>query len=159
MYHYQNLPNPRPHTADDLRRINHTPFMRASHITITALEGDRAAGELEVLPGMLNHHGFVHGGVLTMLADTVAGTAAGARGGRCVTLDNTMHYLRPAVGGRIFCAAEPVRVGRTISTVDASLTDQEGRQVARGTFTFHINRGLQQIPALPDTGGQSTGHN
>lgn len=137
----------RPDT-DRIRYINDIAFMRASHITMTHLETDQASGELEVTPHALNHHGFVHGGMLTMLADSIAGAAAGSRGGRCVTLDNTMHYLRPATGGRIFCSAAPVRVGRTISTFDAVLTDEEGHTVAKGTFTFHINRGIQEIPVM-----------
>lgn len=141
-------PASRTEYADHIRYINDIAFMRASHITMTQLATDYAAGELEVAPEMLNHHGFVHGGMLTMLADSIAGAAAGSRGGRCVTLDNTMHYLRPAIGSRIFCSAAPVRVGRTISTFDAQLTDDQGRVVAKGTFTFHINRDVQQRPIM-----------
>lgn len=128
--------------------INDIAFMRANHITMIHLDTDHASGEMTVVPEMLNHHGFVHGGILTLLADTIAGAAAGSRGGRCVTLDNTMHYLRPAVCSRIFCSAVPVRVGRTISTFEALLTDEDGRALAKGTFTFHINRGIKKIPLM-----------
>ena len=121
-------------------RINDTPFMRASHIRVTHLELDRARGVLEVHPESLNPHGFVHGGMLTALADTLGGVAASTRGGRCVTVNNTMSYLRPAVGSRIYGEVTPVRVGRTITVMDASLTDEEGRLVAKGTFTFHLDR-------------------
>lgn len=121
-------------------RINDTPFMRASHIRVTHLEQDRARGVLEVRPESLNPHGFVHGGMLTALADTLGGVAASTRGGRCVTVNNTMSYLRPAVGSRIYGEVTPVRVGRTITVMDTSLTDEEGRLVAKGTFTFHLDR-------------------
>ena len=137
-----------PEKAAHIRYINDIAFMRASHITMTQLETDYAAGEMEVTDEKLNHHGFLHGGMLTMLADSIAGAAAGSRGGRCVTLDNTMHYLRPATGRRIFCSASPVRVGRTVSTFEALLTDEEGRTVAKGTFTFHINRGILECPIM-----------
>ena len=121
-------------------RINDTPFMRASHIRVTHLEQDRARGILAVHPESLNPHGFVHGGVLTALADTLGGVAASTRGGRCVTVNNTMSYLRPAVGSRIYGSVTPVRVGRTITVLDISLTDDQGRLVAKGTFTFHLDR-------------------
>ena len=127
-------------SSERIARLNATPFMQASHISITWQEGDRARGELSVHPESLNPHGFVHGGVLTGLADTVSGSAAASRGGRCVTASSTMNYLRPAVGSRIYCSAEPVRVGKTICVFDASLTDEAGRLVAKGTFTFHLDR-------------------
>ena len=128
--------------SDRAARVNATPFMQASHITITHLEEDRARGELAVHPESLNPHGFVHGGVLTGLADTIAGAAASSRGGRCVTVNNSMSYLRPATGNRIFCVAGPVRVGKNICVFDNSLTDEGGRLVAKGTFTFHLDRDL-----------------
>lgn len=127
-------------SSDRIARINATPFMQTSHFTITWQEGDCARGELAVHPESLNPHGFVHGGILTGLADTVAGFAAASRGGRCVTVSSTMNYLRPAVGSLIACSVEPVRVGKTICVFDASLTDEVGRLVAKGTFTFHLDR-------------------
>ena len=129
-------------SSERIARVNATPFMQTSHFTITWQEGDEARGELAVHPESLNPHGFVHGGVLTGLADTVAGVAATSRGGRCVTVSSVMNYLRPAVGSRIFCRAEPVRVGKTISVFDTRLTDETGRLVATGTFTFHLDRSL-----------------
>ena len=126
--------------SERIARLNAAPFMQVNHISVTSLEEDRASGELTVCPESLNPHGFVHGGVLTGLADTVAGVAAASRGGRCVTVSSTMNYLRPATGSKIFCAAQPVRVGKTICVFDAALTDEEDRLVAKGTFTFHLDR-------------------
>lgn len=123
-----------------LARINAGTFMCTHHLAITRLEKDCAEGELEVWPDTLNPHGFVHGGALTALADTVAGVAASTRGGRCVTLNQFMSYLRPATGRKILCRASPQRVGRTVSVFNVTLTDSEGRMVATGTFTFHVDR-------------------
>lgn len=126
--------------SERIYRGNERPFMSALHITLTHLERDYAEGELEIQPDSLNPHGYVHGGCLTALADTVAGNAAASRGGYCVTINNTMNYLRPATGTKIRCTAKPQRVGRTVSVFDAVLTDDQDRTVATGTFTFHLER-------------------
>ena len=47
-----------------------------------------------------------------------------------------MQYLAPAKGARIFCTATPKKLGRTVQVYDAALTDETGRLVASGTYTF-----------------------
>lgn len=124
-----------------LARVNAPgEFAGVNHIRVTEIREDYAEGELTVGPDSLNPHGMVHGGCLSTLADTVGGVAASTRGGKCVILNNTMNYLAPAAGTVIRCAARPQKVGRTVSVFDAVLTDEAGRTVATGTFTFYIKR-------------------
>ena len=66
----------------------------------------------------------------------MAGTAAFTTGQACVTLDCTMQYLAPARGAQIFCTAVPKKLGRTVLVYDTQLTDEAGRLVAAGTYTF-----------------------
>ena len=115
-------------------------FAGVNHIRVTVIREDYAEGELTVGPDSLNPHGIVHGGCLSTLADTVGGVAASTRGGKCVTLNNTMNYLAPATGAVIRCAARPQKVGRTVSVFDTVLTDEAGRTVATGTYTFYVKR-------------------
>lgn len=127
--------------SETLTRVNReTGFSAANRIYVTRLEQDYAEGELHVGPDSLNPHGIVHGGCLSTLADTVGGVAASTRGGHCVTLTSTMQYLKPAVGAVIRCTARPQKVGRTVSVYDARLTDDQGRLVATGVFTYMIIR-------------------
>ncbi|WP_368243718.1 PaaI family thioesterase, partial [Flavonifractor plautii] len=73
---------------------------------------------------------------LVTLADTVCGTAAFTTGHMCVTLDCSMQYLAPASGARITCTATPRKLGKTVLVYEAVLTDDTGRTVATGVYTF-----------------------
>lgn len=122
-----------------LEQINHNAcFAPANHMYVTEVGEDHSgAGVLEVQdPSSLNPLGMVHGGALVALADTVCGTAAFTCGSTCVTLDCSMQYLAPAMGKRIFCKAVPRKLGRTILVYDTELTDEAGKLVATGTYTF-----------------------
>ena len=135
-----------------MEQINAGGLMQALHMSLIRLERDRAEGTLEVHPDSLNPYGYVHGGILTTLSDTVAGVAAASRGGMSVTLSHTLNYLRPATGRTIYCAATPQRVGKTISVFQVSLTNEDGVLVATGLFTFHIDRtrpGPLKLEELP----------
>ena len=121
-----------------LARVNESGcFAPHNHIYVTELRDDHSAsGVLEIQPSSLNPLGIVHGGALVTLADSVCGTAAFSTGRTCVTLDCSMQYLAPAKGARIFCTATPKKLGRTVQVYDAALTDETGRLVASGTYTF-----------------------
>lgn len=114
----------------------HDPFSHWNHISITRLDGEGAEGMLEIHPNSLNPGGMVHGGALLTLADTVAGTAAYSNGVECVTLDCAMQFLAPGTGTHILCTARPKKIGKTILVYDVTLTRDDGKAVASGTYTF-----------------------
>ena len=62
---------------------------------------------------ILNVHGFVHGGALFSLADTVAGAASFATGRDSVTLTGTINYIKPGTGGKLIGIAQEISRGRT----------------------------------------------
>ena len=96
-------------------------FAPANHMYVTELRPDHSAvGVLEVQPSSLNPMGIVHGGALVTLADTVCGTAAFTTGHMCVTLD----------------CSTPRKLGKTVLVYEAVLTDDTGRTVATGVYTF-----------------------
>ena len=78
------------------------------------------------------------GGALATLMDTVAGCCACSKGGHCVTSNCTMEFLRPAYGKKIYCEATPKKMGRSLSTIQVTLTNDSGDVVATGTFTFFM---------------------
>lgn len=129
--------------GDQIIRTVNRPhqFAYENGIRITAVEPGLARGELAVGPDSVNPHGKVHGGALAALADTVAGCCACAQGGRCVTANSSMEFLRPAGGTKIFCEATPKKLGRTLSVIQVTLTNGEGKTVATGTFTFYMFEG------------------
>ena len=128
----------------DISEVINRPgmFSTENGITVTQLGPDRGEGELQVRSTSLNPHGIVHGGCLYTLADTVAGSAAIAQSGkRCVTVNGTLEFLRPAVGSLIRCVATPKKLGRTLAVMQVELTDDKGKLVATGTFTFFLFEG------------------
>lgn len=108
-------------------------------IAITQARKDYAEGVLTVQPSSYNPNGTVHGGCLFTLADTVAGVAACSRGASCVTVNSSMEFLRPATGARITCTASPKKAGRTLSVIQVTLSNEHGKTVATGTFTFFLS--------------------
>ena len=124
-------------------------FATASGIRITYVGDRRATGELTVTHDSLNPWGFVHGGCLAALADTVAGTAVFTAGYKCVTLSYSFNFLRPAMGAFIRCAATPQKVGRKVSVMDVTLTNDQGKVVATGNFTFSHTGAVEEKDLEP----------
>ena len=126
--------------AEKLARLINRPGLYAyeSGMTVTEIRPGYGEGILKVGPTVMNPHGTVHGGALYTLADTVAGTAACAHGASCVTLDSSMEFLRPATGPTVRCVATPKKEGKNISVMQVVLTNEDGREVATGTFTFYM---------------------
>ena len=120
-----------------LERVNQAgTFSTNSRICVTRIEHGCAEGVLHADESSLNPNGIVHGVCLVTLADTVCGTAAFTTGHMCVTLDCSMQYLAPASGARITCTATPRKLGKTVLVYEAVLTDDTGRTVATGVYTF-----------------------
>lgn len=127
--------------SDLSRLINYSgQFAYENGITVTAARPGYAEGVLEVRPTSSNPWGTVHGGCLYTLADTVAGTAACAHGASCVTVSGTLEFLRPATGPVIQCVATPKKQGQTLSVMQVVLTNDAGKEVATGTFTFFMTQ-------------------
>lgn len=112
-------------------------FSHENGITVTCIEPGLARGELRAGPDSINPHGYIHGGAMATLADTVAGCCACSGGGNCVTASSSMEFLRPAQGD-LFCEATPKKLGRQLSVVQVIITNAEGKTVATGTFTFFM---------------------
>lgn len=126
--------------SDKLTRFINRPglFAYENNMLVTEVRPGYGEGVLEIQPSSSNPQGTVHGGCLYTLADTVAGTAACARGAGCVTVSGTLEFLRPATGKTIRCVATPKKEGKTLSVMQVVLTNDEGKEVATGTFTFFM---------------------
>ena len=121
-------------------RINRPgQFTTENGIRVTGVGDHWCKGELTVCPGSLNPRGIVHGGCLCTLMDTVAGVAACTDGRSCVTLNAALNYLRPAANtGKVYCDTRFIKTGRTVVVVEAILTDDRGKEIATGTYTFFL---------------------
>jgi uncharacterized protein (TIGR00369 family) len=91
----------------------------------------------------LNPAGVVQGGFLASILDSAMGASAvSVVGDRKVTVANTemkVTFLRPArVGDVLTCVATVLKPGRVISFLEAKITDQEDRLVARASSTYFV---------------------
>lgn len=87
-------------------------FSRLLDARLERLEPGRAVLSLPLGPQLLQHHGQVHGGVLSYLADNALTFAAGSLLGEVVTLEFKINYLLPVRSGERL-AAEAVVVGQS----------------------------------------------
>ncbi|UVS77380.1 PaaI family thioesterase [Actinokineospora sp. UTMC 2448] len=117
------------------------PFSRLLGARMVSFGDGEAVLELDVRDELRQQHGFVHGGVLSYLADNALTFAAGAAAGaNLVTSGLSIDYLRPATGRTLRAHARVVRAGRTrvVCRCDISTVDDAGTEtlcaVAQGTI-------------------------
>jgi uncharacterized protein (TIGR00369 family) len=95
---------------------------------------------LPIRDDLRQQHGFVHGGVISYLADNAL-TFAGALslGPRVVTAEYKINYLRPAINGTLIARAKVLYAGRHQATCQCSVFVMDGDRekliaVAQGTI-------------------------
>jgi uncharacterized protein (TIGR00369 family) len=71
---------------------------------------------VNIVDQLQQQHGFVHGGVLSYLADNALTYAGGtALNGPAVTSEMKINYVRPAIGERLVARAIAMHTGKTQS--------------------------------------------
>ena len=108
------------------------------------------AGEVEVaLPfrdDLTQQKGFVHGGILGMIADTACGYAAFSlmpAGCSLVTVEYKINILAPAQGD-LTARGEVVKAGRTLTIARAEVYARDRKHVAT------MQQTLMMLPGTPD---------
>ena len=111
-------------------------FAVYNHIEPVKLERDHVLYKLDIRPESKNPRGYVHGGALCAMADTAAGVAVHSDGRTYVTQADTMHYLSNRMEGTIYAEGTVIHRGRTICIARADITDETGKLLCTGDFTF-----------------------
>lgn len=94
------------------------PFSRSLGTELTAFTPGQAVLALPISQNLRQQHGFVHGGVLSYLADNALTFAGGSMLGDSLTVEFKMNYLRPAKGdGRLVAVADVLGSGKTQAVV------------------------------------------
>ncbi len=116
--------------------LQNIPYIQYNGIVIDRIGMEESVLHVEMRHELENPYGMAHGGLLFTLADTVSGVTARADGRRYVTLDASIHYLKSGRKGRITATGHTVHRGRTVTVVEAAVTDDEGSLLASGTVTM-----------------------
>lgn len=99
---------------------------------------------LELQPRHLQHGGVVHAGVQGTMADHTAGAAATtviAPDQFVLTIEYKINLLRVGQGETLFCRAEVLKAGRSVSVVESDVYALDGEHrvlISKTTATMNI---------------------
>jgi uncharacterized protein (TIGR00369 family) len=116
------------------------PFSMLLGTELEVFEPGTAVLTLEVREELKQQHGFVHGGVLSYLADNALTYAGGSVLGDSVTSEFKINYLRPAIGRKLVAKANVLSSGRSQAVCQCNVVavGDDGERivaVAQGTIT------------------------
>lgn len=120
---------------------SHPPFYRHLGLELEALADGKSAVRLPFRKEFGNTRGEVHGGAMATLVDCAMSQAVRStveQGARVATISMTINYLAPAIGDLV-CRGAVIRGGRSLSFVEAEVTDAGGHVVCRASATFRAS--------------------
>jgi uncharacterized protein (TIGR00369 family) len=122
-----------PDFADCVRAsFDRQSAMHLIRATLQVVEHGRAEIHLPHWDGIEQQHGFVHGGVVGMIADSAAGYAAMsivAGTASVLTVEYKINLVAPADGGKLIARGQVVRPGRTLIVAKADVfAVKEGKE-------------------------------
>ncbi|MFL6230636.1 MAG: PaaI family thioesterase [Pyrinomonadaceae bacterium] len=130
-------------SAEELARLHEAfasvPYAQLLGIEIVRLERGAATLALRARPELMRMAGIMHGGALASLMDSASAFAALTVLGadvHTVTVDLTLHFLRPITEGLVEAQARVLRAGRRIITVSIEATNEGGKPVATALTTY-----------------------
>jgi uncharacterized protein (TIGR00369 family) len=101
---------------------------------MTRVEPGRVEIELPVREDLGQQHGFVHGGIVGMIADSAGGYAAFTlmpADASVLTVEYKVNMLAPAEGDLLIARGEVLKPGRSLSVVRADVWVRRGDKETR----------------------------
>jgi uncharacterized protein (TIGR00369 family) len=108
--------------------------MRLIGARVSRVEPGRCVVELAVRDDLTQQHGYVHGGVVGMIADSAGGYAAFSlmpADASVLTVEYKINMLAPAIGELLIATGEVLKPGRTLSVVRADVVAVRGDRRTR----------------------------
>ena len=114
-------------------------FARQAAMTLigarmVTVEPGRCVIELPSREDLTQQHGFVHGGVVGMIADSAGGYAGFTlmpADASVLTVEYKINMLAPAAGELLIATGEVLKPGRTLSIVRAEVVALQGQKRTR----------------------------
>lgn len=98
------------------------PFSQFIGAQLTASSADSAEMRLDIGTHHQQQHGYVHGGVVSYLADNAMTFAGGlALGGNALTAEFKINYVRPAVGSLLIARAHARNAGKRLAVCQCEI--------------------------------------
>ena len=111
--------------------IENDRFAREAGCRLVSCGNGEAVVEVELQERHLNGVGTAQGGLIFTLADTAFAAAANEGGQQTVSLSAAVSFLRAPRAGTLRAHAMTVSRGRSTCCIDVTVTDGEGRTVAK----------------------------
>jgi len=122
------------------------PMASLIGLELVAIERGRARFELQADHRHHNPMGTLHGGILCDIADSAMGMAYAStlgEGESFTTLELKINFLRPVRSAHLIAEGTIVQQGRSAGMAECSVTDENGRLIAKATSTCLTLRGDQ----------------
>jgi uncharacterized protein (TIGR00369 family) len=136
---------PRGLAAEELARLRETfaqvPYARLLGLEFVGADRGAATYALDVREELTRMGGILHGGAVVSLLDTAAAFAVHTLldpSDRTVTVDLTVHFLRPSSAGRVEAHARVLRRGRRVCILSVEARDGDAELIATATMTYFI---------------------
>lgn len=119
-------------------RNNSSTVSQHMAMKVTDIKPGWAKGEMLCQAFHMNPIGSVHGGMLFILADFVAGAAALTRGKVVTTANATAYFLNAAyMPEKLYAEASEIKTGLCLSTYDVLVTDDSGKIISKMVVEFY----------------------
>ncbi len=92
-------------------------FVKMTGMKLLHVEHGLAEYELPVRDDLLQHSGYVHGGMVSAFADTVGGTAAFSvmpKEANGLSVEYKINFIAPAKGEKLIGRGRVIKAGRTL---------------------------------------------
>lgn len=130
-----------------LDSFNRQKAMRLIGATISAIEPGHCEIELPFRDDLTQQKGFVHGGIVGMIADSACGYAAYSlmpASSSLVTVEYKINILAPAKRGLLKACGDVIKSGRTLTVARADVFAGE-------TLVATMLQTLMMLADTPDT--------
>lgn len=118
---------------------------------LTKVEPGHVVIELPYRPDLTQQHGFIHGGMTAMIADSAAGYAAFTlfpADSSILTVEFKINLVAPADGERLVASARVKKTGRTLTICEFEVSAMKH---GRATVCALGLQTLIHLPGKPDT--------
>lgn len=114
------------------------PFAASLGVQLDSDDPQQVRGHLDWAPQRCTLGGFLHGGAVMALADSlgaICGYLNLPDDAATTTIDSQSHFFRGVQEGTLHGTSRPLHVGRTTITVQTDLLDDHQRRIAQTTQT------------------------
>ncbi|MBU2020148.1 MAG: hydroxyphenylacetyl-CoA thioesterase PaaI [Bacteroidetes bacterium] len=113
------------------KMMNQDHFSQWLGITVISIDNGKCILGMQVKSEMVNGFGIAHGGITFSLADSALAFASNSHGKHCVSIETSIHHLRPVnVGDQLTANCQEINRGKSLGLYEVKITNQDQKLVA-----------------------------